>query len=95
MAIDKETVKYLAHLARIDLGPEELEKLSLQLQEILDFIDSLAKINTSSVLPTSHILALNNVFREDIPKKSLSSEQALTNAPSPEGNFFVAPKVIE
>ncbi len=95
MAIDKKTVKYVAHLARIELEPKELEKLSGQLQDILGFIDKLKKIEIKDISPTSHILPLNNVLREDNLKESLSSKKALMNAPLKEGNFFVVPKVIE
>jgi len=95
MSIDKETVKYVAHLARIDLQDKELEKLSSQLQDILGFIDKLNKVDVAKINPTSHILSINNVLREDSPKKSLSQEQALGNAPQKEEGFFVVPKVIE
>lgn len=95
MAIDKETVKYVAKLARIELKPKELEKLSVQLQDILDFIDKLKKLDIKDIKPTSHILPINNVFREDKLKASLLTEKALENAPARERNFFVVPKVIE
>ncbi|MBM3245899.1 MAG: Asp-tRNA(Asn)/Glu-tRNA(Gln) amidotransferase subunit GatC [Candidatus Omnitrophica bacterium] len=95
MAIDKQTVKYIAHLARIELEPSELEKLSLQLQDILGFIDKLKKIEVKDISPTSHILAISNVLREDKPKESLPIDKAMENAPQRQGNFFVVPKVIE
>ena len=95
MAIDKDTVKYVAHLARIDLQDKELEKFSRQLHDILDFIDKLTKLDTKDTEPTSHILPINNVLREDEPHPGLSSEKALMNAPQKKGNFFVVPKVIE
>jgi len=95
MAITKDTVKYVAHLARIDLKPKELEKLSQQLQEILGFIDKLKKVDIKDIVPTSHILPINNVLRDDKPAESLSSDKALENAPDKEGNFFIVPKVIE
>lgn len=95
MAISKETVEYVAHLARIELKPKELEKLFPQLQDILDFIDKLKRINIEATAPTSHILPINNVLREDTLKESLSPENALENAPRKEGNFFVVPKIIE
>jgi aspartyl-tRNA(Asn)/glutamyl-tRNA(Gln) amidotransferase subunit C len=95
MAIDKETVKYVAHLARIELKPKELEKLAQQLKGIIDFIDKLKKLDITNVSPTSHILPLNNVFREDEPKESLTSDKALENAPQRQGDFFGVPKVIE
>ena len=95
MAITKETVEYVAHLARIELKPKELEKLSQQLQGILGFIDKLKKLDISNISPTSHILPLNNVLRDDKQKEPLPVEKALMNAPRRERNFFVVPKVIE
>ena len=95
LAIDKDTVKYVAHLARIELKPEELEKVFQQLQDILGLIDILNKVNTENVVPTSHILPVNNVLREDKPKESLAIDKVLMNAPRRQGNFFVVPKVIE
>ncbi len=95
MAIDKKTVEHVAHLARIDLKDNELDKLVPQLKGILDFIDTLSKLDVSNVVPTSHILPVNNVLREDKPHKSLSPDQALKNAPDGRGNFFGVPKVIE
>jgi aspartyl-tRNA(Asn)/glutamyl-tRNA(Gln) amidotransferase subunit C len=95
MAIDKKTVEYVAHLARIELQDNELEKLSSQLHDILGFIDKLAELDTKNVSPTSHILPINNVLRNDEPRQSLTPEKALENAPSKEGNFFTVPKVIE
>lgn len=95
MAISKETVEYVAHLARIQLEEHELEKLSAQLKSILDFIDQLKKLEVSNIKPTSHILPINNVLREDTRGESLAVEKTLMNAPRKEGNFFVVPKVIE
>ena len=94
MAITKDTVKHVAHLARIDLKPKDLEKLSQQLQEILGFIDKLKKVDAKDIVPTSHILPMNNVSRDDLPLESLSSDEALENAPQRQGNFFSVPKVI-
>lgn len=95
MSIDKETVKYTAHLSRIELQDKELEKLSGQLKGILDFIDKLKQVDIQNILPTSHILPVENVLREDSPKDSLPVDKVLANAPQKEGNFFVVPKVIE
>jgi aspartyl-tRNA(Asn)/glutamyl-tRNA(Gln) amidotransferase subunit C len=95
MPITKDTVKYVAHLARIDLTPKELEKLSQQLQEILGFIDKLKRVDIKEIAPTSHILPINNVLRDDKPAESLSSDKALENVPQRQGNFFSVPKVIE
>jgi len=95
MAIDKDTVTYVANLARIELQDKELEKLSRELHDILDFIDRLGKVDVKDVAPTSHILPLKNVLREDIPRESLPRQSALQNAPSSKEQSFSVPKVIE
>ena len=93
--MDKKIVEGVAHLARIELQPDELEKLSGQLEHILQFIDKLKEVNVENVAPASHAVAVSNVLREDSPSGSLPAEKALVNAPSRKGNFFVVPKVIE
>jgi aspartyl-tRNA(Asn)/glutamyl-tRNA(Gln) amidotransferase subunit C len=95
MGITKETIKHVAHLARIDLNAKELEKFSQQLQNILDFIDKLKELNIADIPPTSHILSINNALRDDLPEQSLPVEKALMNAPQREAGFFAVPKVIE
>lgn len=95
MSIDRDTVKYAAHLSRIGLEPQELEKLAGQLKDILDFIDKLNKIDIKDIRPTSHILPINNVFRDDSPGESLPVEKVLMNAPQKAEGFFVVPRVIE
>ncbi|MFH1640798.1 MAG: Asp-tRNA(Asn)/Glu-tRNA(Gln) amidotransferase subunit GatC [Candidatus Omnitrophota bacterium] len=95
MAISKDTVKYVAHLARIELKTKEVEKLSGELKDILGFIDKLNKADIQDINPTSHILPINNVLRDDHRNPSLGSDEALNNAPCKEGNFFSVPKVIE
>lgn len=95
MAIDKTIVEYVAHLARIELKPDELEKFSSQLHNIVGFIDKLTSVNVEGIQPTSHILPVSNISREDLPAESLPSVKALANAPVKEGTFFVVPKVIE
>jgi aspartyl-tRNA(Asn)/glutamyl-tRNA(Gln) amidotransferase subunit C len=94
--IDKNTVKHVAHLARLELGDEELGQYSGQLASILSYISKLNEVDTTNVIPTSHALAtLKNVFRKDVLKKSLSTEEALKNAPSKDGDFFKVPQIIE
>ena len=95
MSIDKKTVEDVAHLARIELDTKELEKLSSQLEHILAFIDKLSALNTDNIVPTSHILPINNVLRKDEPKPSLPVDKTLANAPAKQGSFFSVPKVIE
>ena len=95
MAIDKGTVKYVAHLARIRLNAEELDLLSRQLEDIVNFIDKLRELDVTKVKPTSHILPVKNVFREDKSVRSLNAKESLSNAPMQKDNFFIVPKAIE
>lgn len=92
--IDLEQVRYIAHLARLELTPQEEDKFSSQLRNILDYVDKLKKVDTKNVPPTSHVLPINNVFREDEREFSLSSREALSNAPKQKNNQFQVPKVI-
>ena len=93
--IDLETVQYVAALARIHLEKEESEKLTEQLSKILSYFESLKKINTDSIQPTSHVIPLQNVFREDTLKKSLAQEEVLAIAPKRQGPFIKVLRVIE
>jgi aspartyl-tRNA(Asn)/glutamyl-tRNA(Gln) amidotransferase subunit C len=95
MNISNETVKYVAYLARIELKPKEVEELSMELKDILGFINKLNIADIKDIKPTSHILPINNVFREDQRHPSLSCDETLKNAPSRERDFFSVPKVIE
>jgi aspartyl-tRNA(Asn)/glutamyl-tRNA(Gln) amidotransferase subunit C len=95
MALSKETVEYVANLSRIELKPDELDKISKQLESILGFIDKLSALDVKNIEPTSHILPVSNVLREDVASESLAIEKTLANAPQKEGRFFVVPKVVE
>jgi len=85
----------LARLARIELTPEELQRFAGQLDGILAYVEKLKSAPTEGVPPTSHVLPLADVFREDETRPSLPVDAALSNAPDREGPFFRVPKVIE
>ncbi len=93
--ISQEEVKYIAHLARLELKEEEEERFTGQLREILTYIDRLKEIDTENVPPTSHVFSPKNVFREDKQKISLPLEKALLNAPQSKRNQFVVPRIIQ
>ena len=93
--MDKNQVEYVAKLARLALTPEEVAQFGGQLSQIFSYIEKLNELDTSEVEPTSHVLPLSNIFREDILKPSLPSEKALENAPNRDGSFFKVPKIIE
>ena len=95
MAIDRDTVKHVAMLARLAMSEQELGRFTKQLNDILDYIDKLNELDTSAVEPMSHALALKNVFRPDEPGRPLSQDRALGNAPERGQGFFRVPRIIE
>lgn len=88
-------IKYVAHLARIELSPEEEQKLGAQLQHILGYIDKLNELEVKDVEPTAHAIPLVNVTRPDSVRPSLSNEEALRNAPAKANGLFLVPKIVE
>jgi aspartyl-tRNA(Asn)/glutamyl-tRNA(Gln) amidotransferase subunit C len=93
--MDLEKVRWVAHLARLELDEDTLKLLSQQLGAILDYVDQLKAVNTDGVEPMAHPLVMSNVFREDEPAPSLSVDEALANAPARGGNFFGVPAVLD
>jgi aspartyl-tRNA(Asn)/glutamyl-tRNA(Gln) amidotransferase subunit C len=88
-------VEHVARLARLELNEAEKERMRAQLDSILSYIDKLNELDTSAVEPTSHVLPMVNVFREDEVRPSLSQEEALANAPDRRDLFFRVPKILE
>jgi aspartyl-tRNA(Asn)/glutamyl-tRNA(Gln) amidotransferase subunit C len=88
-------VKYVAHLARIALTPDEQEKFGAQLSNILGYIEKLNELDVSKIEPTAHAVPLVNVFRPDEIRPSLSNEEALRNAPASANGLFMVPKIVE
>ncbi|MFQ5579433.1 MAG: Asp-tRNA(Asn)/Glu-tRNA(Gln) amidotransferase subunit GatC [Nitrospiria bacterium] len=95
MELKKKEVAYVAKLARLALTPEETEQYAGQLSRIFSYIEQLNELDTSQVKPTSHVLSLSNVFREDKVQPSLSTEKVLENAPQRDGPLFQVPDIIE
>jgi aspartyl-tRNA(Asn)/glutamyl-tRNA(Gln) amidotransferase subunit C len=87
--------EHIAHLARLRLTAAEKEKFGAQLNSILTYVEKLNEPDTSGVEPTSHVLALSDVMREDKARASLSRNEALMNAPDRNENFYRVPKIIE
>jgi aspartyl-tRNA(Asn)/glutamyl-tRNA(Gln) amidotransferase subunit C len=88
-------IEYVAQLARIDLTAAEKKKMGEQLGDILGYIEKLKKLKVEKVEPISHVLPLQNVFRQDKVKSSLPQEKVLGNAPEAKKNSFSVSKVIE
>lgn len=94
MAVSLKDVEHVALLARLSFSEEEKVKLTAQLNEILNYMDQLNALDTSTIEPLSHVIELSNVFREDVLKPCLDREDALKNAPARSEEFFKVPKVI-
>ena len=95
MAAPEIDIKYVAHLARLSLSPQEEQQLGQQLGSILDYIDKLKEVDVSGVEPTAHAFPLVNVIRPDETRPSLSNEEALRNAPAKANGLFIVPKIVE
>jgi aspartyl-tRNA(Asn)/glutamyl-tRNA(Gln) amidotransferase subunit C len=95
MALTRDDVDWVAHLARLDLSEGELEAMTRELSAIIEYVDQLQKINTDAVEPLAHPLPIQNVFRPDEPAPSLPVDQALRNAPDRKANFYGVPAVFE
>lgn len=92
--ISRDEVARVAALARIDLRPEELDRLSGELDVIVDAIAKVSEVATPDVPATSHPLPMTNVFRDDIPEPPLPVEDVLAAAPSAEDGRFAVPQIL-
>ncbi|GIM46378.1 aspartyl/glutamyl-tRNA(Asn/Gln) amidotransferase subunit C [Collibacillus ludicampi] len=95
MAISLEQVEHVANLARLALDEKEKEQLTQQLNKILEYANQLQELDVEDVPPTSHVLPLKNVLREDKARTWLTNEEALANAPDSADGQFRVPAVLE
>jgi len=95
MSVTKKDVDYVADLARLQLTEEESESLVNDLNQILDYINTLKEVDTSDVEPLEHVIELEYRLRDDTAKEPLSHEDALKNAPDADSDYFRVPRVIE
>jgi len=97
MQLDKEQIKHIAKLARLELTEEELDKYGRQLSGVLDYIDQLKEVDTAGIEPTAQVTGLENVFREDKAEGWLEDEiiKALEDAPAKDERYIKVKRVIE
>ncbi|MFA5261972.1 MAG: Asp-tRNA(Asn)/Glu-tRNA(Gln) amidotransferase subunit GatC [Candidatus Omnitrophota bacterium] len=93
--ITKNTVQAIASLARMNLTDDELTALTQDLEAILNYIAKLEKLDARDIAPTSHVLPLKNVFREDRVDPSLTQAEAVRIAITQQDGAFTVPQVIE
>ncbi|MDI2587022.1 MULTISPECIES: Asp-tRNA(Asn)/Glu-tRNA(Gln) amidotransferase subunit GatC [unclassified Psychrobacillus] len=93
--LTKEEVKHVAHLARLAITEEEAEKFALQLGAITEFAEQLKELDTTNVEPTTHVLPLVNVLREDVATKGLDRETMMLNVKEQEAGQVKVPAIME
>jgi len=94
-SISRKDVEHVAHLARLHLTDDEIDRMQAQLSNILEAIETLRDVDTSHVGPTASVIKLENVMRDDEPRPGLSRDAALANAPLRDDPFLRVPTVLE
>ena len=94
MKVSAEDVVYMAQLSRLNVPENELEKMTEQFNQILDYAEILQKLDTTGIEASSSVLHVSNVLREDVVKEGVSHEDALLNAPAVHNDGFKVPRVI-
>ncbi len=94
MQVDTKLVAHLAHLSRLNVAPEKMDKLVADMQDLVVFVEQLNALDTTGTEPLMHMGDAVNVLRVDEVAGSISREAALLNAPDSDGTFFKVPKVI-
>jgi aspartyl-tRNA(Asn)/glutamyl-tRNA(Gln) amidotransferase subunit C len=95
MSVDADTVRRIAHLARIAVADNEVEHLKGELNAMLAFVEQLSEVNVDGVEPMTSVTPMEMKKRPDVVTDGGDAEAILKNAPAREGNFFVVPKVVE
>ncbi|MCU0550421.1 MAG: Asp-tRNA(Asn)/Glu-tRNA(Gln) amidotransferase subunit GatC [Leptolyngbya sp. Prado105] len=92
--IDREQVQKVAHLARLQLTPEEEGQFTTQLNDILDYFEQLSELDVKDVQPTTRAIDVSNVVRVDQLQPYPNREIILEGAPDRDGDFFKVPKIV-
>jgi len=95
MSVDADTVRRVAHLARIAVAEEEVENLKGQLNAILAFVEQLAEVDVGGVEPMTSVTPMAMKMRQDKVTDGGNADAIIANAPTQEGHFFLVPKVVE
>lgn len=92
--LSRSEVEHVAFLARLGMSPAELDRLQVQLNQILDQYAKLAEIDTDAIPPTAQTIELENILRDDVVTASLPRETILANVPEHAGAFIVVPPIL-
>ena len=93
--ITRRDVEYIAGLAQLELDDAAKDRLTSELDTILEYVDKLRELNTDTVEPMMHALPITNVFRADEVRASLDRDVALRTAPSHDGEYFIVPRILD
>ena len=93
--ISIEEVKHVAHLARLAITDEEAAMFTEQLDSIISFAEELNEVDTENVKPTTHVLQMKNIMREDVPDKGLPVEDIVKNAPDHKDGYIRVPSILD
>ncbi len=94
MQVDPTLVNHLAHLSRLNVAPEKMDKLVQDMQDLVGFVEQLNALDTTGIKPLMHMGQAYNVLRQDQVKGSITNQEALSNAPEAVAPYFKVPKVI-
>lgn len=95
MKVTEQDVKHIAALSRLSISDDRIDEFTARFNQVLDYAENLNKVDTEGIEPTSSILPLYNVMREDVAIEGVSHEEALKNAPQVHDGGFKVPRVIE
>ena len=95
MIIDKDSLLKIAHLARLNIKPEEEASLLNSMDSVLSWMEQLNEVNTEGIEPLTHVMDEVNIWRNDESSNMLTREEALSNAPAKTSAYIMVPKVIE
>jgi aspartyl-tRNA(Asn)/glutamyl-tRNA(Gln) amidotransferase subunit C len=95
MKITEQTVQYAAALAKLTVSEEEKQTVAIELDHILDYIETMNALDTEGIEPMSHVLPVKNVFREDVVTNGDNRTELLKNAPKQKDGSFAVPKTVE
>ena len=93
--LSRDEVAKVALLGRLKLSADEIDRLTVQLGRVLEYVAILNEVDTDGVEPMAHAIEISNVFRDDAAVASLSREDALSNAPKTDGRCFLVPAILE
>jgi len=95
MKITDELIDYIAELSRLRISADEREQITEELGALVNYVETLNELNTEGTEPMSHVLPIENVFREDAVRPSFDREALLKEAPNHDAEAFIVPKTVE